>query len=66
MHHTPTSEKENMKLVTQDTDLLKKCKAAISLKRCIKPKGLLGSGPKLRREQKPTVVDAVMKKALKA
>ena len=26
------AEKENLKLVTQDTDLLKKCKAAISIK----------------------------------
>jgi predicted nucleic acid-binding protein len=26
------AEKENMKLVTQDTDLLKKCKVAISIK----------------------------------
>jgi predicted nucleic acid-binding protein len=26
------AEKENMKLVTQDTDLLKKCKGAISIK----------------------------------
>jgi predicted nucleic acid-binding protein len=26
------AEKENMRLVTQDTDLLKKCKGAISIK----------------------------------
>jgi predicted nucleic acid-binding protein len=26
------AEKENMRLVTQDTDLLKKCKVAISIK----------------------------------
>jgi len=31
------AEKENLKLVTQDTDLLKKCKAAISIKEMNRP-----------------------------
>ena len=32
------AEKENLKLVTQDTDLLKKCKAAISIKEMQQPR----------------------------